>query len=119
MNSKNIVRQWFENWQSGDYRHLPITENFRHTSPFGTIEGKKAYMDMVDANKEKFLGYQFEIHDELYEKDRACVRYTAIQDDFMLDVSEWYYLNNNQIETIISYYHIGEIRNDRKLKATP
>ncbi len=45
----------------------------------------------------------------------ACVRYTAIQGDFILDVSEWHFVKNDLIEAIVAYYHIGEIRDDRKL----
>ena len=94
---------------------MPITENFKHTSPFGTIEGREAYLKLVEDNKEKFLGYKFKIHDEIYGDNKACVRYTAVQGDFKLDVSEWYYIKNNLIEEIIAYYHIGEIREERKL----
>lgn len=115
MESRELVRGWFEKWEKGDFQHLPITENFRHTSPFGTIDGKNRYIDLVKANKDKFLGYRFEIHDEIYDDDRACVRYTAIQGDFRLDVSEWYYCKNGLIDTIIAHYHIGDIREDRKL----
>ena len=97
--------------------NLPITEDFSHTSPFGTIEGKKEYEELVHSNKDKFLGYSFEIHDGIYFEDRACVRYTARQgEEFKLDVSEWYYFRNGLIHEIIAYYHIGEIREERKLE---
>lgn len=112
---KNLVNQWFEKWRAGDFYNLPISENFKHTSPFGTIDGKEAYVKLVEADKDKFLGYRFEIRDEIYEENKACVRYTATQGDFKLDVSEWYYIKDNLIEEIIAYYHIGEIRDDRKL----
>ncbi|MGD8427327.1 MAG: nuclear transport factor 2 family protein [Balneolaceae bacterium] len=112
---RKLIKTWFHKWENGDYLNLPITEDFNHTSPFGTIEGKRQYQKLVEGNKDKFLGYHFEIHDEIYNKDRACVRYTAIQGDFSLDVSEWYYVKNNLIGKIIAYYHIGEIRDDRKL----
>jgi len=115
MDTKALVKSWFEKWETGDFLDLPLADNFSHTSPFGTIEGKEAYLDLVKANREKFLGYRFEIHDELYEEDRACVRYTAVQGDFKLDVSEWYYFGNGLIEKILAYYHIGEIRDERKL----
>jgi len=118
MNAQNLVSLWFSKWESGDFLNLPITENFSHSSPFGTIEGKEEYLKLVDENKDKFLNHRFKIHDTLYEKDKACVRYTAIQDDFELDVSEWYYFKNNQIDKIIAYYHIGDIRDDRKLKTS-
>lgn len=115
MNLKSLVKNWFDKWEEGDFLHLPISENFKHTSPFGTINGKKQYLNLVQENKNKFLGYRFEINDEIYNVDKACVRYTAIQGDFRLDVSEWYYFKNNLIQEIVAYYHIGEIRDERKL----
>ena len=117
MNSESLIKEWFDKWEKGDYLNLPIAEHFKHTSPFGTIEGKTAYLDLVKANEDKFLGQTFELHDELYEHGHACVRYTARQGKgFSLEVSEWYYIKNGLIENIIAYYHIGEIRDDRKLK---
>ena len=90
MDLKAIVDKWFAKWEEGDFLNLPVSENFKHTSPFGTITGKKQYITLVQENKAKFLGYSFKLHDEIYGKDKACVRYTATQEDFTLDVSEWY-----------------------------
>ena len=115
MNLKELVKEWFEKWEEGDFHELPISENFKHTSPFGTIDGKEKYIKLVEANKDKFLGHRFEIHDEIYDGDKGCVRYTAVQGDFTLDVSEWYFAKNDLIEEIVAYYHIGEIREDREL----
>lgn len=116
MEIEKLVSTWFAKWDKGDFLNLPIAENFKHTSPFGIIEGKQAYLDLVQENKDKFLGYVFELHDGIYEVNRACVRYTARQgEDLVLEVSEWYYANNNLIEEIVAYYHIGEIREERNL----
>lgn len=113
---KDLVKQWFGKWTNGDYLNLPLSEHFKHTSPFGTINGKQAYLDIVRENEDKFLGQTFEIHDEIYHENLACVRYTAKQGtDFSLDVSEWFYITNGLISEIISYYHIGEIRSERKI----
>lgn len=114
--SEELVKQWFDCWTSGRFMELPVTEDFCHISPFGQIDGKKAYLELVEANKDKFLGYRFEIHDALYNSDNACVRYTTKQgEDFTLDVSEWYYFKNGLIAKIVAYYHIGEIKDDRKI----
>lgn len=114
--SKRLVKEWFSKWEEGDFLHLPVTDNFSHISPYGTITGKEKYIQLVDSNKDKFLGHSFELHDQLYEEDRACVRYTARQGDFSLEVSEWYYLKEGLIERIVAYYNIeGEINEDRKL----
>ena len=114
---KSLVDLWFKCWSEGRFEELPITDDFTHTSPFDTIEGKESYLNLVRANKDKFLGYTFEVHDILFHKDHACVRYTGRQgSDFKLDVSEWYYAKDELIHKIVSYYHIGEIREDRTLK---
>ncbi len=116
MELKKLVKEWFAKWETGDFLELPISENFRHTSPYGTIDGKKQYIDLVEANKDKFLGHRFKLHDELYSENRACIRYTAIQGDFTLEVSEWHYSNKGFIEEIVAYYNIeGEISDERKL----
>ncbi|WP_036381465.1 nuclear transport factor 2 family protein [Muricauda sp. MAR_2010_75] len=115
MNSKELISDWFRKWETGDFYNLPVTDNFKHTSPFGTINGKKAYLNLVEQNRDKFLGYQFKLHDALYGNNNACVRYTGTQGDFSLEVSEWYYMKGGLIKEIVAYYHIGEIAEDRKL----
>ena len=115
--SKDLVEKWFEKWRSGDFLNLPISDDFTHTSPYGTISGKQAYIDIVEANKEQFLGYEFTIHDSMFERDKACVRYTANHGDFILEVSEWYYIKDNLIHSIVAYYNIdSEIPEDRQLE---
>lgn len=117
MDLQTLVHDWFEKWDKGDFLNLPISQHFIHISPYGTIRGKDEYVQLVSANKDKFLGHRFELHDELYEQDKACVRYTAIQGDFRLEATEWYFPSEDGlIEKIISYYNIpGEVREDRKL----
>ena len=114
---QNLVNEWFERWEKGDYQNLPISDDFTHTSPFGEIESKKSYLEIIEKNEDKFLDYTFKIHEKIFENNMGCVRYTAIQEDFRLEVTEWYYCKNDKINTILSYYHIGEIREDRRLKS--
>lgn len=118
MKSRSLVKAWFEKWETADYLNLPVTDSFKHTSPYGTITGKSTYLNLVKANLDKFLGHKFEIHDELYGDTAACVRYTAIKEDFTLHVSEWYYFKNELIDEIVAYYNIeGEISEERKLES--
>lgn len=119
MELKDLVRTWFRKWETGDFQDIPISENFRHTSPFGTICGKKEYLKLVEANKDKFLGHRFVIHDEIYEHDKACVRYTAMQGDNSYEVSEWYFPEGGLIGEIIAHFNIAaEIPANRKLSTS-
>ncbi len=116
MSPKQLVKNWFDKWEEGDFLNLPISENFSHTSPYGTINGKEQYIKLIEANRDKFLGHRFEIHDGIYKENLACVRYTAIKENFSLDVSEWHYCKDGLIEKIIAHYNIeGEISEERKL----
>ena len=108
MDLRRLVQTWFQKWEEGDFRGIPVTDGFVHTSPYGTITGKDAYLELVEANADQFLGYRFEIHDELYGEDRACIRYTARADDFALDVSEWFHAEEGAISSVASYYNVGE-----------
>ncbi|MEZ2414453.1 nuclear transport factor 2 family protein [Muriicola sp. E247] len=117
MKTAEVVSDWFNKWEEGDFMNLPITDKFEHTSPFGTISGKDTYLALVKNNRDKFLNQSFKLHDSFYGDDKACVRYTASQGkDFKLEVSEWYYFKGDLIDKITAYYHIGEIREERKLK---
>lgn len=116
MDAKRLIETWFDFWEKGNFLDLPLAPNFIHNSPYGTIKGKTAYLKLIQANQDKFLGHHFELHDILAEGNKGCVRYTAIQGDFRLEVSEWHYVKDGQIEQITAYYNIpGEIREDRKL----
>lgn len=110
MTIKELVHAWFELWKTGDFEQLPLAENFTHTSPYGKVEGKEAYLDLARANKEAFTGNTFEIHDTLFDVKRACVRYTMISPTGTLKVSEWIYEKDGLISEIIAYYNLEEER---------
>ena len=118
MSTQQLVEQWFALWGSGQPENLPLADDFTHTSPYGTIEGKAAYMALVEANRDKFLGNTFEVHDALYEGNRACVRYTMRSGDFVLPASEWFFTAHGKIERVVSYYNIeGEVSEARTLSS--
>ena len=108
MTTKELVKLWFSKWKDGDFTDLPIADDFRHTSPYGTIASKAEYTQFVADNEDKFLGHEFEIHGEIYDGNEACVRYTAVQGDFRLEVSEWHVVRDGKIAEIIAYYNIGD-----------
>lgn len=104
MNTKQLVLRWFDNWESGNFTQLPLSENFAHHSPYGVIQTKQAYLELVAKHTDKFLGHTFLIHDIIVENDKACVRYTTSKNDHQMEITEWFYCNHQLIELIVSYY---------------
>lgn len=107
---EELVNTWFKLWDSGDFMQLPLADNFSHTSPYGTINGKKAYLDLAASNKDMFLGNTFEIHDQIFSDKNACVRYTMRSKTGSLEVTEWFYEKDGLIDRIVSYYNLAEER---------
>ena len=116
MTSQTLVHTWFSLWETGEFENLPLSESFKHTSPYGIINGREAYMQLVLANRDQFLGNKFLLREEMYDHQKACIRYTMVSEKFSMEVSEWFYIKNNLIDEVISYYNIeGEISEDRQL----
>ena len=112
-----LVNDWFDTWDRGDFENLPVTEDFTHHSPYGTIVGKADYFALVVPNKDKFLGNRIELHDEIYHQGKAAVRYTIHNPAFSMEVSEWLYIRDGRISEVHAYYNIeGEISESRKLE---
>ena len=110
MNTQQIVEQWFEIWEKGNFEQLPISEAFIHQSPYGIISGKEAYLNLVRENREQFLNHVFNIQDVIVNEAVAAVRYVAIQGDFELEVSEWHFVQDGLIYKVVAYYNIEETR---------
>lgn len=110
MSIQELVHQWFALWKTGEFESLPLTEDFTHTSPYGTVKGKAEYFALADANREAFTGNTFDIHEMLFDKNRACVRYTMNSPTGTLEVGEWIYEKDGLISKIIAYYNLQEER---------
>lgn len=72
---------------------------------------------MVEANKDAFLGGRFERHDEIYDENRACVRYTMHSGEFSMEVTEWFYLGNEKIKEIISNYNVSDVSYEKNFSS--
>lgn len=104
------VAQWFDCWNSGNVDDLPLTDDFRHTSPFGTIEPKARYLEIVDKNRESFLGNKLTVLKQIVDGNNVCVQFRQTREDdptFEMIVCEWYLLDGDRIKEIKSFYNIG------------
>ena len=104
-----VIQSWISCWQTGNIEALPIADDFKHTSPFGTIESKKRYLEIVEKNKKDFLGNTLTIIKHINEGDNVCVQFEQknMSTGLNMTVCEWYSLKGDHIQEIRSFYNIG------------
>lgn len=102
--SSNLAEAWFDAFRNKDLSELELAEDFVHTSPYGEIKGRKAYLDMVRENSEAFFSPVIEILDVFECGDKFAVRYLVDKNP----ACDCIYVRNDQISKIYSYYHVGK-----------
>lgn len=71
---KHLTHHWILVGNDGDPATLPLTEDFTHTSPYGTINGRERYLEMViPMAKQNFANLTIE--DVLVSGSQSVVRY--------------------------------------------
>ncbi|NVJ60384.1 MAG: nuclear transport factor 2 family protein [Gammaproteobacteria bacterium] len=104
-----VVAKWFACWERGDTDDLPISDDFEHTSPFGTIKTKLRYLEIVNKNKKDFLGNSLKVTKQIKQEGDVCVQFEQKNKNTGLEmtVCEWYEIEDNKIKRIRSFYNIG------------
>ena len=104
--NRTLVDTWFDAFREKDIGKLERTlaEEFVHTSPFGAIEGRQAYLNLVRENSEAFFSPTIEIIDVIAGDDSFAVRYLVDGNP----ACDCIYARDGQITRIFSYYHVGE-----------
>lgn len=102
--SRELVDSWFDAFREKDLSRLHLADNFVHSSPFGEIKGRDAYLDLVRDNSEAFFSPRLEIIDVLDGGSKFAVRYLVNGNP----ACDCIYVEDGQISRIYSYYHYGE-----------
>ena len=102
---RQLVDRWFNAFRNRDISTLErdLAEDFVHTSPFGEIKGKDAYLELVRTNAEAFFNHTINILDVFDCGDKIAVRYIVDE----MPVCECHYVEDGKISKIYAYYHFG------------
>lgn len=103
--SNATVDAWFGAFWQKDVDKLEsvLADQFAHSSPFGVIESRKAYIELVRANPEAFFSPEIEIQDIIDSGHKVAVRYLINGNP----ACDCIYTSGGIITTIFSYYHHG------------
>lgn len=104
-----VVGKWFSCWETGNIDELPIVDDFKHSSPFGTIETKKRYLEVIEKNRKNFFGNKLTVIEQVKENNNVCVQFEQKNSNTGLEmlVCEWYVLEGGKIKEIRSFYNVG------------
>ena len=106
--AKRLAREWIETWEHGDPLTLPLAQNFVHESPFGRIEGRAKYLEIVRPLAEENVT-RLEVQDVLAEGNRACVAFTMDTDNGPVACCDWVTVEGDQIMSVRSYYDTRDL----------
>ena len=102
--SRKVAENWLHAFQQKDISLVALAEGFTHSSPFGVVEGRDTYLNMVRANEAAFFDVELEVQDIITEGDKIAIRYLLNGNP----ACDCIYIEGDQIAHIHSYYHIGE-----------
>lgn len=102
--SRKLADSWLDAFRSKDISKLKLAEDFVHTSPYGEIRGRDAYLDLVRSNPGAFFSPTIEILDVFECGDKFAVRYLVNGNP----ACDCIYVRDGQISKIYSYYHVGK-----------
>lgn len=100
--NSGIVKRYLDALVAKEFEILPLAEDIVHVSPFGTVKGRKPFVEacklVVSETKE------IVILDLLEEGDSVSVRYEAVTPVRRMPITEWYTLKDGLISRIDAYF---------------
>lgn len=105
-----LTRQWILIWNDGDPGSLPLADDFQHTSPYGHIEGRKRYLEIVVPLAKKNVS-ELTIEDVLVSGTQSVVRYqVANPSGETIQACDWLTFSEGKLARVRSYYERPEAR---------
>ena len=99
-----LTRQWILVWNDGDPATLPLADDFQHTSPYGRIEGREHYLEVVVPMAKENVS-TLTIEDVLVSGSQSVIRYqVAKPGGETMKACDWLTFENGQLARVWSYY---------------
>lgn len=107
MNEREVdrmTRQWILVWNDGDPATLPLAEDFQHTSPYGRLEGRAHYLEVVVPMARENVA-KLTIEDVLVSGNQSVVRYrVANPSGETMPACDWLTFKDGKLARVWSYY---------------
>jgi len=98
-----LAREWIEVWGRDDPATLPLADDFVHTSPFGRIEGREKYLEVVRPMAATNVA-ALVVEDVIAEGDRAAITFSMDTPNGPIACCDWLVVADGRIVSVHSYY---------------
>lgn len=102
-NAESLARTWLEYWNEGTPDDIPLAENFKHTSPFGCVEGRQKYLDWVKPLSARNT-VDLKIQRIISDRNQAVVHFEMETPSGKIPVVDWIVVSGDEIVEIQSFY---------------
>lgn len=106
-----LARGWIEAWIRMDIAWLNthLTDDFKHTSPFGELEGKGFYLDTVIPMAQKSV-QKLVIINVTGEDSQAAIWFENHTPQGVIPSCDWIEAEHGRIKSIQSFYDSSKVR---------
>lgn len=107
--AKDLAHQWIDGWIKGDPDSIPLAENFIHTSPFGRLEGRDHYLEIVKPMAAENVA-DLKIIKVLGEGNEAVIWFNMHHPNGIIPSCDWIRTEGGKIVEIQSFYDATDLR---------
>ena len=107
--AEELARIWITCWNEGKPDAIPLAEGFKHTSPFGSVAGRKKYLDWVKPASAKNVT-SLKILRVVAHGDEAAIHFDMETQKGIIPVCDWITARDGEIMEIHSFYDATLLR---------
>lgn len=111
--AEQLARQWIELWNQGKPDDIPLATHFIHTSPFGVMKGREAYLRAVKPIAAANVT-DLQVITILASNSEASIRFIMKTPNGSVEVVDWVKCENGVITAIDSFYDPNGLPNQNK-----
>ena len=104
-----LARTWIECWNEGTPDAIPLAPGFKHTSPFGRVEGRERYLEWVKPLAAENVT-ELKILRTMSSGKDAAIHFVMQTPKGPIEVCDWVVVEGGEIVEIHSFYDAGPLR---------
>lgn len=101
--AQELARLWIDCWNKGRPDAIPLADGFTHTSPFGRVEGRDAYLAWVKPLAAENVA-DLTIRRIMGAGDQAAIHFVMQTPSGPVECCDWVTVKAGEITEIHSFY---------------